>query len=225
MDSFALNVKILAVQFVPFMMAVVFHEVAHGYMAKLYGDTTAEDAGRLTFNPLPHVDPLGTFLFPVMGMLTGLPVLFGWARPVPINPTRFKKYRSGLFWVSFAGPGMNVILAVFSAAVYCAMLKFVSSDHFLFEPVTLMAQGSVYLNFALCVFNLIPLPPLDGSKMVQSFLSYNATQKYEMLSQYSFWILLALIMTGALGYIVGGPIMKLASLTLYAMGSLFGLTG
>src|SRR4051812_28254481 len=102
MGSFAERIQLLSIQLVPFIMAVVFHEYAHGFIANRCGDQTAEKAGRLTLNPLPHIDPVGTLLFPIINMLTGMNLLFGWAKPVPINPTRFKNYKSGLFFVSLA---------------------------------------------------------------------------------------------------------------------------
>jgi Zn-dependent protease len=97
MGSFIPNIQDLSIQFVPFMMAVIFHEFAHGYIANKWGDPTAKDSGRLTLNPIPHIDLIGTIVFPIIIMVTGLNVLFGWAKPVPINPTRFRKYRPGLF--------------------------------------------------------------------------------------------------------------------------------
>src|SRR4051794_7717085 len=112
MGSIAERIQMLSIQFVPFVLAVVFHEFAHGFVAYRWGDHTAKKMGRLTLNPVPHMDPLGTVLFPLINMLSGMNILFGWAKPVPIDPSRFKKYRPGLFWVSLAGPGMNFILAV-----------------------------------------------------------------------------------------------------------------
>lgn len=222
MESFAHRIQLLSIQFVPFIMAVVFHEFAHGFIASRWGDKTALNAGRLTLNPIPHIDPIGTLLFPMINMLTGLNLLFGWAKPVPINPNRFRKYRQGLFWVSLAGPGMNFLLATFSAAAFCALLRFVPSSFYLFEPLAVMARVSVSLNFALGIFNLIPLPPLDGSKIVESFLSYEATRKYEQLAQYSFFILLALLMSGAFS-VLEYPIRVSSGLTLMVMARLFGL--
>ncbi len=211
----------LSIQFVPFMMAVVFHEFAHGYMANRYGDTTARDSGRLTLNPAPHVDVLGTLILPILMMVSGVSFLFGWARPVPINPNRFKNYRSGLFWVSFAGPGMNFLMALVSGAAFAAIRTWMPETFYLHEPLVGMAIASVTVNYALAIFNLIPLPPLDGSKMVQSFLSYDATRKYEAVSQYSFFILMGLMWTGALS-VLGYPIVFLRNLTLYGMTVLFG---
>ncbi len=211
----------LSIQFVPFMMAVVFHEFAHGYMANRYGDTTARDSGRLTLNPAPHVDVLGTLILPILMMVSGVSFLFGWARPVPINPSRFNNYRSGLFWVSFAGPGMNFLMALVSGAAFAAIRTWMPETFYLHEPLVGMAIASVTVNYALAIFNLIPLPPLDGSKMVQSFLSYDATRKYEAISQYSFFILMGLMWTGALS-VLGYPIVFLRNLTLYGMTVLFG---
>lgn len=224
MDFAGLNFQGLFLMILPFMIAVIFHEFAHGFVAKYWGDTTAEDHGRLTLNPVPHIDPIGTLLFPGIMMLTGTGFLFGWAKPVPINPNRFRKYRPGLFWVSLAGPGMNFILAFLSAAALCFMIRFVSPTFYLFEPLLEMAKVSVVLNWALGIFNLLPLPPLDGSKIVESFLSYSATQKYEQLAQYSFWILLALIFTGALRILMV-PIHFMSNLSIAIMAEIFGLGG
>ncbi len=224
MESFAERIQLMAVQIVPFIMAVVFHEFAHGFVANRWGDSTARDAGRLTLNPIPHLDPIGTVLFPLINMLSGINLLFGWARPVPINPTRFTKYRPGLFWVSLAGPGMNFLLAVLSAAAYCTLVRWVPTTFYLFEPLVAMAYVSISLNYALGIFNLIPLPPLDGSKMIQSFLSYDATRKYEALSQYSFFILLGLLWAGAFN-LLGYPIRFFSNTTVFGMAALFGIPG
>lgn len=217
------RVQMLSLQLVPFIMAVVFHEYAHGFVANRWGDSTAKDNGRLTLNPLPHMDPLGTVLFPIINMLAGMTLLFGWARPVPINPSRFKKYRPALFWVSLAGPGMNFLLAILSAAFYCAIRTWVPRDFYLFEPLVGMSYISVSLNFALGIFNLVPLPPLDGSKIVESFLPYEAARKYEALAQYSFFILMALLLSGALN-ILSYPIQLFTGLTLWGMERIFGIS-
>ena len=197
-----LDFENLALQFVPFMAAVVFHEFAHGWAASRWGDQTAMRSGRLTLNPLPHLDLFGTVLFPIASMLGSFPFLFGWAKPVPIDPSKFKRYRAGLFWVSFAGPLMNFLLATISAIFYFSMVRFVPEDFALFHPLTQMAQVSVLMNVALGVFNLLPLPPLDGSKMIESFLSYNAARAYESISQYSLMIFIVLMMTGAIQFLL-----------------------
>ncbi len=222
-STFEDRIQMTALMFVPFMMAVVIHEFGHGLMAKKWGDRTAMDSGRLTLNPIPHIDPLGTVVFPLIVFLTGTPFLFGWAKPVPINPSRFHKFRPGLFWVSLAGPMMNVLLAIISAALCCAILAWVPQTFYLYEPLKGMMYVSISLNYALAIFNLIPLPPLDGSKIVESILPYEMAQKYEAISQYSFFILMALMFTGLMSFL-SYPIRLFSELTLGTMAWIFGLT-
>ncbi len=224
MDFIIEAIKGLSVQLIPFVLAVVFHEYAHGYMAHKWGDETAKHAGRLTLNPIPHVDIFGTLLFPIIIMLTGANVLFGWAKPVPINPMRFKKFKQGLFWVAFAGPGMNFIVAVISAFIFTGIIAWVSPSFYLFEPLVAMARISIYINFILGFFNLLPLPPLDGSRIIESLLPYNMARKYEQLGRYSFFILIALLLTGAL-QILFYPVNFFVNLTLFITTSIFGLSG
>lgn len=220
--DFSENIRNLSIQMVPFVMAVVFHEVGHAVVASWWGDNTAKDEGRITLNPIPHMDPIGTVLFPLVNMISGTSLLIGWAKPVPINPTRFRKYRPGLFWVSLAGPGTNFLLALFSAAAFCSIRLWMPETFYLYEPLLMMSYVSISLNFALGIFNLIPLPPLDGSKIVEVFLPYEAARKYEALAQYSFFILMALLLSGALT-VLSGPIRFAANFTLMMMAKLFGL--
>ncbi len=224
MESFAQNIQRLAVQFPPFFMAVIFHEYAHGLIASRWGDKTAKEAGRLTLNPVPHIDVLGTLIFPLVNMISGTNFLIGWARPVPIDPRRFRKLRPGLFWVALAGPGMNVLLAFVSAAIFCALSLWVPDTFYLHEPLLAMAYVSISLNYALGIFNLIPLPPLDGSKIIESFLPIPMARKYEQIARYSFFILMALLLTGALS-VLAYPINLCANLTLYVVARLFHLPG
>lgn len=221
-SSFESRIQMMTLQLVPFFMAIVIHEFGHGWMAKKWGDRTAVDSGRLTLNPLAHVDPIGTLAIPILNMLTGIPLLFGWAKPVPINPSRFRKYRPGLFWVSIAGILANFVMAALCALVFAAMIRFMPQDFFLARPLILMAQFGVGVNFAIALFNLLPIPPLDGSKVLESFLSYNGTQKLRLLEQYSFFILIALLWTGALSFL-HGPIQWLSSLFLTTAAQLFSL--
>ena len=221
MGSFAERIQMLSVQLVPFIMAVVFHEFAHGFVAYLWGDSTAQKQGRMTLNPIPHLDPVGTLLFPIINLLTGVNILFGWAKPVPINPLKFKRYRPGLFFVSLAGPFMNFLLAFISAFVFCALHAWVPHTFYLHEPLVNMALASIPLNYALGIFNLVPLPPLDGSKMVESFLSFSLARKYESLTRYSFLILIVLLMTGAFS-VLQIPIRFCTRATLYLVSIPFG---
>jgi Zn-dependent protease len=219
--SFGENIQRLCLQLPPFIMAVVFHEYAHGFVAHLCGDKTAKQQGRLTLNPIPHIDVLGTLIFPIINMLSGMNILFGWAKPVPINPTLFRKYRAGLFWVSFAGPAMNFLLAVISAFLFCAFIAWVPDTFYLHEPMVKMALISVTLNYALGIFNLIPLPPLDGSKIVEAFLPYEWARKYDALSRYSFFILMALLLSGALS-VLSYPIHFCSETTIRLVAYFFG---
>jgi Zn-dependent protease len=213
MQQFQEGLQRLGYQFVPFLLAVVGHEFGHGLVARMWGDKTAEEQGRLTLNPIPHIDPIGTLLFPIINMVSGMNIMFGWAKPVPIDPRRFRKFRPGLFCVALAGPFSNFLIAFMCALGLCMIIKYVAPDFTFFKELTTMLEIGVYINFGLGFFNLIPLPPLDGSKIVESMLSYPAMQKYEKLSKYSLFILLALMFTGAISYL-NGPILFLGNLCL-----------
>jgi Zn-dependent protease len=222
MEDLLSRLQLLTIQFPPFMIALVFHEVAHAWVANRWGDSTAKDEGRLSFNPMPHTDVMGTLVLPISMMALGSPVLFGWAKPVAIRPERFRNFRAGLFTTAAAGPGMNIVLALVSAMALGAMVAFVSSEFYLYEPLLAMLQGSIVVNFSLAFFNLLPLPPLDGSKMVQSFLSGEAAEKYESIAQYSFFIFMALIFTGALSFL-RVPILGATQFALSLARQVFGI--
>lgn len=204
-----------------FLLALVVHEYGHARMAKFFGDTTSEWSGRLTLNPIPHIDPMGTIVFPLFSLLLGANIFFGWAKPVPIDVRRFSNYRKGLFWVSFAGPLANIILGFISAFLYVAMHAYIARDFAFFEPIAYMLQTLIMINFSLAVFNLIPMPPLDGSNIVLSFLSYEATRKFMEFQQYSFYIMLALMFSGAFS-ILKYPIVLLYSISMNLAISVFG---
>ncbi len=184
-----------------FLLAIVCHEWAHARMALHFGDDTALQQGRLTLNPAAHIDVMGTIVFPLIFTMLG-GVMFGWAKPVPINARYFKNVRKGVFWVSFAGPLMNIILGFAFALVFGAFMVFVSRDFYLHSPLSAMLDFGVRINFILAVFNLIPFPPLDGSKMVTTFLNYNQMRKYEEIARFSFPFMMILWFSGALSYIL-----------------------
>ncbi len=217
--DFSTSLQTLSIVFVPFVMAIVFHEYAHGWMANKFGDTTAKDQGRLTLNPLPHIDWIGTIAIPIMIILLSSPIGFGWAKPVPISPERFTKYRKGLFWVASAGPLMNVLLAFLFGMALVMIHVFVSDTFYLKEPFVKMAESSVFLNFGLAFFNLIPLPPLDGAKIIQSFMDRDKAERYEALAQYSFFIIMALMMTGVFR-VLSYPVVFFGSLTIQACATI-----
>lgn len=184
-----------------FLLAISFHEFGHGWMAKRFGDDTAERIGRLTLNPVSHIDLVGTVIFPMVGIMIG-GVPFGWAKPVPVDVRRFKNMKSGIFWVSFAGPGANLILMILSAFIFGITYAYVPATFSLKTQFMDMLQYSVFINILLAVFNLIPFPPLDGSKMVSAYLDYNSARKYEELQRFSFVFILILWFTPIFGYMI-----------------------
>lgn len=219
-DSFDARLHMALISFLPFLVAVVFHEYGHALVARLWGDRTASEAGRLTMNPLPHLDPLGTVLIPLLNMISGIP-LIGWAKPVPVDPSRFKRLRPGLLTVALAGPGMNFLMALVFSFLFWSIRIWVPETFEFYTPLTEMTVASIQINCVLALFNLLPLPPLDGAKVIQSFLPASASLKFEKLSQISFFILLALLFSGAFKYLTG-PIMATVQLFLYVSGIIMG---
>ena len=142
-------------------------------------------------------------------MITGIPLLFGWAKPVPINPSQFSNYRKGLFWVSLAGPLTNIILSLFCALLFAVGQRYLPPTFELSEPLVKMAIIGVQINIGLAIFNCLPIPPLDGSKVLESFLGHAATQKLRVVEGYSFFILIALLWSGALTFL-SAPIIALS---------------
>lgn len=176
------------------LFSVIVHEVAHGYVAWLNGDPTARLAGRITLNPIPHIDPIGTILLPVLLLATGAGIIFGWARPVPINPSNFGNYRWGEVTCSFAGPASNLLLA----ALFAFLLRLNLGG----PGLVLLAYYGCIINIFLALFNLLPIPPLDGSHLVAAFLPYRLLQLYRYLEPVGFVIILLLFYTGIMGMII-----------------------
>lgn len=192
-----------ALQLPVFLFAIVAHEWGHARMAKFYGDDTAERSGRLTLNPMSHIDLFGTVLFPGFLILMGL-APFGWAKPVPVAVRNLRDPKNGIFWVSFAGPGMNIILGTLSSIILSFVFIFSQgADQAAMNDILLVVKVlkfSIIINFVLAFFNLIPLGPLDGAKMVPRFLSYNLQQKWFEFNQYGSQILMGLILLSYLGF-------------------------
>jgi Zn-dependent protease len=181
-------------------MSVVIHEVSHGYAAYLQGDSTAYYEGRLTLNPLKHIDPIGSILIPIVTTLAGFP--FGWAKPVPFNPYNLRSQKWGEFWVAIAGPASNLLIAlVFGLIVRFGLLSLPPA--FITLSITV-----IIVNLGLAIFNLIPIPPLDGSKVLFAFLPYRFQQYRVVLERFSFVLVVALILipqfSVVLSYLVGG---------------------
>ncbi len=186
----------------PFLFALTFHELAHGYVAWRLGDPTAKNAGRLTMNPLKHIDPLGVVAFIIMKI--------GWAKPVPVNPSYFRDPQKGMLFVALAGPGANIVLAVVSAILVKALIKFPVLPMFVLQPVAEMLVASVWINVMLAVFNCLPIPPLDGSKVLMGVLPRDMARSYEKLEPFGFVLLLILFYFGILSSVIG-PIIRSAN--------------
>ncbi len=201
------------------MIAVILHEVAHGWVAYRMGDPTAKMAGRLTLNPLPHIDPFGTILLPAMFILLGSPIIFGWAKPVPINPLNFRDLRRGTFFTSIAGVVTNLSLAVLFGLTYRILYGLAdTADPFLTKtviyPLLIFSAKSVLINLILALFNIIPIPPLDGSKALMSFLSFKYWELFQRYEIYGFFVIAFLLFTGILGKIIYPPLIFLYHLIL-----------
>ena len=198
MNQIITEIAILAV---PILLAVTVHEMAHGYAALHFGDPTAKMAGRLTLNPLKHLDPIGTLAFIITQMV-------GWAKPVPVNPMNFKNPRQDMLWVSAAGPAANILMAfAFSLMLRLILIGYGVLPGFLIEPLYLIARAGVFLNVGLAVFNLLPIPPLDGSGILSGLLPPHLARQYDEIGRYGFVILLILIFTGLVDKIIV-PIIK-----------------
>jgi len=181
-----------------FLLAIVVHEWAHARMALRFGDRTALMAGRMTLNPAAHYDPMGTVFFPLLSAITGFAVV-GWAKPVPIDIRNFKRMRPGIFWVSFAGPLSNIVLGTISAFLVALIATKVSPDFSYYTVLIGMLKYSVFINFILAGFNLISLPPLDGSKMVSAFLKGEALYRYEALAAWTPMIFMGTLLLSFVG--------------------------
>lgn len=209
----------LAVLALPVIFAVTLHEAAHGWMADRLGDRTARVLGRVTLNPFKHIDLVGTVLVPLgMFALTGF--MFGWAKPVPIDARNLKRPLRDMALVAIAGPGANLLMAVLWGFGIVLGQSLLHSSPWVAEPLIYMGAAGVLINVILMVLNLLPIPPLDGSRVVTALLPLNAARSYMKLEPYGLFIVIGLLVTGILGRIVipmvlvavallpGGPLVR-----------------
>ncbi len=190
----------IAIFALPVTLAITLHEAAHGYVAKQYGDLTAYAQGRVTLNPLRHIDPMGTVVVPLLLLAVSSPYLFGWAKPVPINFGNLRHPKRDMLWVAAAGPGANLFMAFLWALVFKFGLTIPESNFS--EPMLLMGQAGILVNVILLVLNLLPLPPLDGGRIAMSLLPQGIAYRFAQIEPYGFIILLILLFTGVLGAVI-----------------------
>lgn len=191
-------VRLIALYAIPGILAITLHEAAHGYAARHFGDPTAYQAGRITLNPVRHVDPVGTMLVPIVILaLSGGKYAFGWAKPVPVNFAALRNPKRDMLWVAAAGPGANLVMAVLWALV----VKFAEAIpvNYFTEPMVLMARGGIIINAVLMVLNLLPLPPLDGGRIAVSLLPRALAYRFALVEPYGMIIVIALMFLGVLG--------------------------
>ena len=219
MDSIIQGIAIWAL---PVIFAITLHEAAHGYVARYFGDLTAHAAGRISLNPLRHIDPVGTIVVPltlfILTKLTGgVGFLFGWAKPVPVNFANLRRPKRDMLWVAAAGPGANLFMAILWALLIKLADAMPQSD--LTKPMLLMGQAGIQINAVLLVLNLLPLPPLDGGRIAVSLLPHRLAYRFAQIEPYGMMILIALLFTGVLSAIIGPFI----GMTIQAVAWLTGL--
>ena len=193
-----INIAYLAIAAIPIIFAITLHEAAHGYVARYFGDPTAYQMGRISLNPIRHIDLVGTILIPALTLMFG-GILFGWAKPVPVDYSRLRHPREDMRWVALAGPAINLLMAF----GWALLLKLgLSTDNYYSVPLEEMSRIGISINLMLMAINLVPILPLDGGRVLFSLLPPGAAQSYGRLEPYGLPILLLLLVTGLLGVFI-----------------------
>lgn len=196
----------------PVLFAIVLHEVAHGWVADKLGDNTARFMGRLTLNPIKHIDPIGTIAIPLVLVVLGSPFLFGYAKPVPVDFRKLNNPKRDMIWVALAGPATNLLLAIASVFLLKLAVNMPVSMIWAAEPLALMCQASIIINMILCIFNMLPLPPLDGGRIAVGVLPGPMAYQLSRLEPYGMMIVIALLMLGFFQAVIGPMVSSSASL-------------
>lgn len=199
--DFAYLIQLIALYAIPGIFAITLHEAAHGYAARHFGDPTAYQAGRISLNPVRHIDPIGTLLIPAIVLFaSGGKFAFGWAKPVPVDFGRLRQPKRDMLWVAAAGPGANLFMALLWA-IAVKVVGALPASYFT-EPALLMAQGGIIINIVLMVLNLLPLPPLDGGRIAVSLLPHRLAYQVARIEPYGMILLMILLFTGLLGAVM-----------------------
>jgi Zn-dependent protease len=196
------SIQAVAINAIPLIFAITIHEAAHGYAARLLGDNTAYMLGRVSLNPAKHIDPVGTILIPLLLILASSPFLIGYAKPVPVNYGRLRKPKIDSIWVALAGPGSNFIQAIVWMALWIVLQGFELNEPFF----TSMAKAGVMWNIGLLVFNLLPIPPFDGGRILSGLLPTKQSLALDKLERWGFFIVLALLFTGVISSLWMNPL-------------------
>ncbi|MGB8338518.1 MAG: site-2 protease family protein [Burkholderiales bacterium] len=205
-------IKNIAIYAIPVIFAITVHEAAHGYVAKYFGDPTAYMLGRVTLNPVKHIDPIGTIALPILLLFVSAgSFLFGYAKPVPVNFSQLRKPKQHMLWVAAAGPGANLIMLIGWAFLF--KLAAMNGAGELSEPLALIARAGILINASLMVLNLLPILPLDGGRIAASLLPVSLARPYSQLENYGMFIVIALLVTGVLGKIMEPLMMALLQIT------------
>jgi len=210
-------IQTAAVMALPLLFAITVHEAAHGWMARRLGDRTAEMLGRLTLNPIKHIDPIGTVLVPAILLIAG-GFIFGWAKPVPVDPRNLAHPRRDMAAVAAAGPMANLLMALLWALIAKLGLVLTPTMPWVGVPLLLMGKTGIFLNSILMVLNLLPLPPLDGGRVLVGLLPDRLADKVASIEPYGMFILVGLMITGFLGQVIGPPITLLERLLVMLVG-------